>query len=137
MIKVLLADDHEMVRDGLRFLLETTADVHVIALASNGEEALDKAMRLHPDVAVIDVSMPPTNGIRVAREIRAHCPGTHVLMLSMTRDPENIQGSIQSGALGYILKDEAGMELVDAISAVSKGYRYFSQKITDIAARYI
>ena len=137
MIRVLLADDHEMVRDGLRFLLETTADIHVIALASNGEEALDKAMRLRPHVAVIDVSMPPTNGIRVAREICTHCPHTHVLMLSMMRDLEHIQGSIQAGALGYILKDEAGTELVNAIRAVSKGYRYFSQKITEIAKRYI
>ena len=78
MIRVLLADDHEMVRDGLRVLLETTADIHVIALASDGQDALDKAMRLRPDVAVIDVSMPPTNGIRAAREIRTHCPQTYV-----------------------------------------------------------
>jgi DNA-binding NarL/FixJ family response regulator len=137
MIRVLLADDHEMVRDGLRVLLETTADIHVIALASNGQEALDKAMRLRPNVAVIDVSMPPMNGIKAAREIRTHCPQTQVLMLSMMRDPEHIQGSIQAGALGYILKDEAGTELIAAIRAVSKGYRYFNQKITEIAARYI
>lgn len=137
MIRVLLADDHEMVRDGLRVLLEMTADIHVIGLASDGHEALDKAMRLRPHVAVIDVSMPPTNGIKAAREIRTHCPLTQVLMLSMMRDPEHIQSSIQAGALGYILKDEAGTELIDAICAVSKGYRYFNQKITEIAARYI
>src|SRR5687768_14533481 len=111
MIRVLLADDHEMVRDGLRALLETTPDIHVIALASNGQEALDKAMRLHPHVSVIDVSMPPTNGIEAAREIRTHCPQTHVLMLSMMQSPEHIRGAIQAGALGYILKDEAGTEL--------------------------
>lgn len=137
MIRVLLADDHEMVRDGLRVLLETTADIHVVALASNGQEALDKAMQLRPTVAVIDVSMPPTNGIKAAKEICTHCPQTHVLMLSMMRSPEHIQASIQAGALGYILKDEAGTELIDAIRAVSKGYRYFSQKITEVAARYI
>ena len=137
MIRVLLADDHEMVRDGLRALLETTADIHVIALASNGQEASDKAMQLRPDVAVMDISMPTMHGIRAAKEIRTHCPQTYVLMLSMMRDPGHIQDSIQAGALGYILKDDAGTELVDAIRAVSKGYRYFSQKINEIAERYI
>jgi DNA-binding NarL/FixJ family response regulator len=137
MIRVLLADDHEMVRDGLRVLLENTADINVVALASNGQEALDKAMRLRPDVAVIDVSMPPVNGIRAVKEIRTHCPQTYVLMLSMMQDAEHVQASVQAGALGYILKEEAGTELIDAIRAVSKGYRYFSRKITEIAERYI
>lgn len=137
MIRVLLADDHEMVRDGLRVLLETTADIQVIALASNGQEALDKAIQVRPTVAVIDVSMPPTNGIEAARQIRIHCPQTHVLMLSMLRNPEHIQRSIQAGALGYLLKDEAGTDLIAAIRAVSNGYHYFSQAITRIAERYI
>ena len=137
MLRVLLADDHEMLREGLRALLERTADIQVIALASNGQEALDMAMRLRPHVAVIDVSMSPINGIEAARKIRTHCPQTQVLMLSMYRNPEHIQHAIQAGALGYVLKDEAGTILASAIRAVSKGYRYFSQEITEIAERYI
>ena len=136
MIRVLLADDHEMVREGLRALLEITADILVIGLASNGQEALELAMRLRPHVAVIDVSMPPMNGIEAAREIRTHCPQTQVLMLSMFRNPEHVQRAIQAGALGYVLKDEAGKVLAGAIRAVSNGYRYFSQEITEIAERY-
>ena len=137
MIRVLLADDHVMIREGLRALLEMTADIQVIALASNGQEALDMAMRLRPHVAVIDVSMPPKNGIEAARQIRTHCPQTQVLMLSMHRNPEHIQRAIQAGALGYVLKDEAGTILAGAIRAVSNGYRYFSPGITEIAERYI
>ena len=137
MIRVLLADDHEMVREGLRALLEITADILVIGLASNGQEALELAMRLRPHVAVIDVSMPPMNGIEAAREIRTHCPQTQVLMLSMFRNPEHVQRAIQAGALGYVLKDEAGKVLAGAIRAVSNGYRYFSPGITEIAEHYI
>ena len=137
MIRVLLADDHEMLREGLRALLERTADIEVIALASNGQEALDMAMLLRPHVAVIDVSMPPMNGIEAAKEIRTQCPLTQVLMLSMYRNPEHIQRAIQAGVLGYILKDEAGAILAGAIRAVSNGYRYFSQEISEIAERYI
>jgi DNA-binding NarL/FixJ family response regulator len=137
MITVLLADDHEMVRDGLRFLLEAAGDIQIVALASNGEEALDKAILLRPDVAIIDVSMPPLNGIEAAKQIHTQCSQTHVLMLSMLRHPEHIQRSIQAGALGYILKDEAGNDLVAAVRMVSKGNRYFSQEVTEIAERYI
>src|SRR5688572_10040792 len=121
MITVLLADDHAMVRDGLRFLLEASGDIRVVDTASNGQEAVAKAILHCPAVAVIDVSMPFMDGIEATRQICAHCPQTHILMLSMHHTQEYIQRSLQAGALGYLLKDAAGKELVAAVRALYKG----------------
>jgi DNA-binding NarL/FixJ family response regulator len=132
MITVLLADDHRMVREGLRYLLEAPGDIEIAALASNGQEAVEQAISSCPDVAVIDVSMPIMDGIEAARYICENCPHTQVVMLSMYDTPEYVHRALQAGAAGYVLKDEAGSELVQAVRTLHKGDNYYSPKIADI-----
>jgi two-component system, NarL family, response regulator NreC len=135
MIMVLLADDHRMVREGLRHILEEPGDIRLTAMVSNGQEAVEQALQECPDVAVIDVSMPVMNGIEAARQIHSSCPHTHVVMLSMYETANYVQGALSAGALGYVLKDAAGNELVEAVRAVHKGNRYFSPTIAEIVKR--
>ncbi|HEU0293886.1 MAG TPA: response regulator transcription factor [Anaerolineales bacterium] len=132
MITVLLADDHRMVRDGLRYLLEAPGDIQIAALASNGREAVERAIALCPDVAVIDVSMPVMDGIEATRYICENCPDTHVVMLSMYDTPEYVHRALRAGAAGYVLKDEAGSELVEAVRSLYNGGNYYSPKIAEI-----
>jgi DNA-binding NarL/FixJ family response regulator len=137
MITVLLVDDHAFIRKSLRFLLETTDDIQVMATASNGVEAVSRASSHCPDVAVIDISMPLMDGIEAARQIRVRCPLTRVMMLSMFDSPEYVQRALQVGALGYVLKDTVSEDLLAAIRALFKGQRYFSQKIAEVAEKYM
>ncbi len=130
-INVLLADDHAVVRDGLRVLLEAQPDISVIGDAANGRETVRRVVRLRPDVAVIDVAMPDLNGIEAAREIGEVCPSTQVIILSMHSTTEHVFRALQAGARGYLLKESAGIEVVNAVRAVHAGYRYLSQKISD------
>ena len=132
MITVLLADDHTVVREGLRFILEAPGDIQVAASVSNGQEAVDRAFQECPDVAVIDISMPVMDGIEATRSISEHCPHTHVVMLSMYDGPEYVQRALKAGAFGYVLKDAAGSELVDAVRTLHRGIRYFSPRIAEI-----
>jgi len=136
MITVLLADDHTMVRQGLQFLLEQPGDIKIAATASNGQEAVNHALLDCPDVAVIDVSMPVMDGIEAARQIRDNCPKTHVVMLSMYDTPEYVQRALRAGATGYVLKDAAGDELVQAVRTLHKGYSYFSPTIAKIVRSF-
>jgi DNA-binding NarL/FixJ family response regulator len=136
MIRVLLADDHTIVRDSLRFLLEAAGDLEIIALASNGQEAVNQAGDRCPDVAVIDVSMPVMDGIEATKQIRICCPGTRILMLSMHHTHEYIQRCLKAGASGYVLKDSAGSELIIAVRSVHQGDNYFSQSVADVAKRF-
>ncbi len=131
-IQVFIADDHGIVRDGLRALLEGQPDMIVVGDASDGREAVDRVSELRPEVAVVDVAMPELNGIEAAQHIRRACPGTRIIMLSMYSTREHIFRSFQAGALGYLLKESAGAELVNAIRAVHAGNHYLSHKITDI-----
>ena len=132
MITVLLADDHTMVREGLRFLLEEPGDIHIDATAANGQEAVDHAMQHCPDVAVIDVSMPVMDGIEAAKRSRDHCPNTRIVMLSMYDTPEYVSRALRAGALGYVLKDGAGNELVEAVRTLHDGHSYFSSRIEEM-----
>jgi DNA-binding NarL/FixJ family response regulator len=129
MIKVLLADDHTVVRDGLRFLLEAHGDIRVTATASNGREAVDHALLECPDVVVMDISMPVMSGIEATQRICELCPHTQIMILSMYHTAEHVQRAKQAGAVGYLLKDSAGIELVTAIRALHAGKGYFSHKI--------
>ena len=131
MIKILLADDHKMVRDGLRYLLLAAGDIDIIALASNGEEAVECAMQSCPDVAVLDVSMPGMDGIEASRYIHDYCPNTRIMMISMYNTPEYVRRAMHAGARGYVLKDAAGEELVEAVRTLASGGRYFSSSIND------
>ena len=131
MITVLLVDDHAYIRQGIRYLLEATHDVVVVATAANGVEAVAKARSHQPNVVLIDISMPFMNGIEATKQIRGCCPGTHVLALSIYPDKEYVHSALQAGARGYLLKDQIGDELVKAIRSLHSGKRFFSQKIAE------
>jgi DNA-binding NarL/FixJ family response regulator len=129
MITVLLADDHIMVRDGLRYILEAAGDIQIIALASNGQEAVAQAHEQCPNVVVMDVSMPVMDGIEATRQILRICPQTRVVTLSMYQTGEYVRRALKAGALGYVLKDAAGNELVEAVRSLHAGERYFSPQV--------
>ncbi len=130
-ITVFLADDHAVVRDGLRFLLEAQQDIEVIGDAANGRDAVHQVAQLHPDVVILDIAMPELNGIEAARQIGEVCPSAQIIMLSMHSTTEHVFRALQAGARGYLLKKSAGIEVVNAVRAVLAGRRYLSQKISD------
>ena len=130
-IRVLLADDHAVVRDGLRYLLEAQGDIAVVGGAANGRLAVQQAQQLAPDIVVMDIAMPELNGIDATQQIREVSPATQVIILSMHSTAEHIRHALQAGAQGYLLKESAGTEVVDAVRAVHAGRRYLSQKITE------
>ncbi len=128
-IRVLVADDHAIVRTGIRHVLESEPGFVVVAEASTGAEALELAERLRPDVAVLDISMPGESGLRVAAELRRRSPETRALILSMHDNTEYVLESLRAGAQGYLLKDSAATELRGAVRAVRRGESYFSPAI--------
>ena len=120
-IKILIADDHAVVREGTRHILEQEQGLEVVAEAADGEEAVRLATELKPDVAIIDISMPNLDGIEATRQIKALCPGITVLILSAYDDDQFVFSLLEAGAAGYLLKDVRGRELVDAVRAVHAG----------------
>ena len=130
-IRVLLVDDHMLVLDGLQARLELEGNIDIIATASNGLEALEKAQDTHPDLVLMDVSMPILNGLEATKRFKAEQPHVKILMLSMHNDKEYILSLIQSGANGYVLKDVSSEELVQAINTVYQGGTYFSSGASD------
>jgi DNA-binding NarL/FixJ family response regulator len=137
MINVLIADDHPIVRNVLQSLLERAGDIQIVAMASDGQEAVEQAVLHRPNVGVMDVSMPCLDGIEATKQICACCPQTHVLMLSMHDTAEYVHLGIQAGAFGYVLKDRAAQELVIAVRSVYQGKHYFSKQIAEVAKYYI
>ena len=129
MIRIVIADDHHLIRKGLRKLLESESDIRVIAEAADGKDAIETAGRHRPDVVVMDVEMPGINGIEATGRIRTEYPGTQVVMLSMHSDPVLIRQAFDRGARGYVLKKSIGMELVTAIRTVCRGVTFHSQAI--------
>ena len=130
-ITVFLADDHAVVRDGLRALLEAQPDIRVIGDAADGRETVRRVAQFCPDVAILDIAMPELNGIEAAREIGRVCPATQLIVLSMHSTTEHIVRALQAGVRGYLLKESAGIEVVNAVRAVHAGQRYLSPKISD------
>lgn len=130
-ITIFLADDHAIIRDGLRSLLEAYADLQVIGEANNGREAVTRIARTCPDVAILDIAMPELNGLEAARQTRAVCPQAHVIILSMHATTEHIFQALEIGVRGYLLKVSAGSEVVEAVRAVQAGRRYLSDKVLD------
>ncbi len=120
-MRVLIADDHGIVRSGIRLLLERQADIQVVAEAGDGVEAFERSLSEHPDLCILDVAMPRMTGLQAAREIKKHLPETHVLMLSMHDDERYLFEALKAGASGYVLKREADQDLVAAIRAVDRG----------------
>lgn len=120
-LRVLIADDHGIVRSGLRMLLERQEGIEVIAEASDGAAARDLAIRERPDLAILDVKMPKLTGLQATREIRAHAPDVSVLILSMYDDERYLFEALKAGASGYVLKAQADVDLIAAVRAVERG----------------
>jgi DNA-binding NarL/FixJ family response regulator len=120
-MKLLIADDHGIVRGGLKLLLDRQPDMEVVAEAADGVEAVALALRVRPDICVLDVSMPKMTGLEATVEIRTHAPEISVLVLSMHDDERYLYEALQAGAAGYVLKREADTVLVDAVRAVARG----------------
>jgi two-component system, NarL family, response regulator NreC len=132
MTNVLLAEDHVMVRAGLRALLERAKDIKVIGEASNGQEAIDLTVKLKPDVLVMDIMMPRLNGIQAAEQIRKMKLPVNILYVSMYSDEGLVRQALQSGAKGYVLKTSAGDELLQAIRAIARNETFLSAAISSI-----
>jgi DNA-binding NarL/FixJ family response regulator len=132
-IRVFLADDHGILREGLHFLLDAHADLTVVGEAGNGREAVQQISRLRPDVVVMDIAMPELNGIEATHQIREACPAARVVILSMHSMAEHVVRAFQAGATGYLLKESIGRDLVEAIQTVYSGQRYLSPKITEVS----
>ena len=131
-IRILLADDHTLMRQGLRHILESHADFEIVAEASSGIEAVEAARAFKPDVAVVDVAMKELNGIEATAQMLKHSPQTAVLILSMYSDERYVLRAVKAGARGYLLKNSAGDELIQAILAVQKGTAFFSPAVAQI-----
>jgi DNA-binding NarL/FixJ family response regulator len=129
MLRILVADDHGIVRSGLKMLIDRQDGMSVVAEAEDGVEAVACALRELPDVAILDVSMPRMTGLQAAREIRARCPDTRVLLLSMHDDERYVFDALKAGASGYVLKRQADTELIDAVRAVAGGGRFLSATV--------
>jgi len=130
-ISVFLADDHRVLRDGLRILLESQDDIDVVGEAENGNAAIEAILRIKPNVVVMDITMPELNGIDAAGVIHETLPETGIVILSIHSDLEHIFRSLQAGAQGYIIKESAGSEVISAVRAVYLGRRYLSPTIRD------
>ena len=136
--KVLVADDHTIVREGLLSLLREQPDIAVVGAAANGREALEKAQRSFPDVVVMDIAMPLLNGIETARQLRDLLPRTKVIVLTMYADDAYVLQALQAGVRGYLLKKAAAAELLEAIRAVERGEFYLSSEISHVLVeRYL
>ncbi|MFP4508547.1 MAG: response regulator [Spirochaetota bacterium] len=131
-ISVVLADDHVVMRRGLALLIDQQPDFEVVAEVSDGNEAIRACIAHKPDVAVLDIKMPVTNGITAATEIKANVPGTGLVMLTFQSEISVVRAAVQAGAHGYILKDSPESELFEAIRAASDGRRHVSPYVTDL-----
>ena len=131
-IRVLLADDHALVRSGIRMILQTLDGVQVVADAQDGRAAIELVEALRPDIALLDISMPGLNGIETAARIRSRFPQTRVVILSMHAGEEYVSQALRAGASGYLLKDATPMELDLALRAVARGETYLSPRISGV-----
>jgi|SRR5690348_2610929 DNA-binding NarL/FixJ family response regulator len=134
-LRILVADDHQVVRAGLRALLESKAGWQVCAEAANGREAVEKASGLQPDVVVLDIGMPLLNGVEATRQIRKVSPNTEILILTMHDSEHLIQGVLEAGAHGYILKDDADRNLLAAVEALRKHKHYLSSRVSEAVSK--
>lgn len=130
-ISVYLADDHAIVRDGLRLLLEAENDIDVIGSAADGRSAVREIRKMNPDLVILDIAMPLLNGIEATLQILESCPSTKVIILSMHATREHIHRAMHAGSRGYLLKESAGSEVVKAIRSVYAGNRYLSQRVSE------
>ena len=137
MISIILVDDHVIMRDGLRHLLDEESDIEVIGEADNGRKAVKLALEKKPDIVIMDIAMQDMNGIEATRQIKSNNPEIKVIALSMHSERQIVVGVFRAGASGYLLKESSSLELVDAIRTIHLGRKYLSQKISDIVLQEI
>lgn len=130
-ITAFIADDHAVLREGLRLLLESNEKIKVIGDADNGRDTVKMVKRLKPDIVIMDIAMPELDGIEATRQIIEQSPSTQVIILSMHSSPEYVHRAIDAGAKGYILKESAGGEIINAVFSCAAGKRYLSKKISE------
>ncbi len=130
--KVLIADDHAIVREGLSRILDDEEDIEVVGEAENGRDAVSLAAAREPDVVIMDIAMPELNGAEATRQILAADPDVVIVILSMHATSEYVYRALEAGAKAFVVKEAAGAEVVDAVRAVRVGRRYFSQKVQDL-----
>ena len=133
-LSILIADDHAVVRTGLRALLESRPSWEICAEASDGRDAVEKAAKHKPRIAILDIGMPLLNGVEATRQIRRSSPATEILILTMHESDDLVQQVVEAGARGYILKDEADRVLLDAVMALSQHKPFFSSRVSEAAA---
>ena len=133
-ITVFVADDHAIVREGLANLLGAQPDISVIGTGADGRDTVRQVVILQPEVVVMDIAMPQMNGIEAAREIRDRLPQARVVILSMHSSAEHVFHALEAGASGYVLKESAANEIIDAVRAVRAGHRYLSPKVAEVMA---
>jgi DNA-binding NarL/FixJ family response regulator len=131
-LRILIADDHELVRRGIRGILRARRDWKVIDEAADGREALDKVRKLQPDLVIIDIGMPHLDGLEATRQIAEAAPKTRILILTMHESDQMVRRVLEAGALGYVLKSDLAANLVKAVKAVSKGQRFLTPKVSQI-----
>lgn len=128
-ISVVIAEDHETVREGLKLILSAQSDMEVVGDARDGRAAIELAQRLNPDVVLMDISMPSMNGLKATEKLKACCPESHVLALTRHKDDAYLQQMLSAGASGYVLKQSSPSELIHAIRAVAKGGKYLDPTV--------
>ncbi len=136
-LSILIADDHAVVRAGLRILLESRSRWQVCAEAADGRDAVEKATKHKPQIAILDIGMPLLNGVEATRQIRKASPATEILILTMHESDDLVQQVVEAGARGYILKDEADRVLLDAVQALSQHKPFFSVRVSEAAVTAI
>lgn len=136
-IRVLVADDHTIVRDGLVALINGSGDCQVVAQASDGMTAVDLAMKTQPDVVVVDISMPKLNGIEVVRRLTKELESTRILVLTMHAEEEYVMHVVRAGAAGFLLKDSASAEMLAAVRALASGRGYFGTHASKVLAQQV
>jgi len=136
-LSILIADDHAVVRAGLRILLESRSRWQVCAEAADGRDAVEKAAKHKPHIAILDIGMPLLNGVEATRQIRKASPATEILILTMHESDDLVQQVVEAGARGYILKDEADRVLLDAVQALSQHKPFFSVRVSEAAVTAI
>ena len=134
-VRILIADDHKILREGLKSLLEKQPEFAVVGEAQDGLSAISEAKKHKPDIAILDIGMPDLNGIEVTRRIRSEMAETRVIALSMHADRRFVMGILEAGANGYLLKDSAFAELITAVTAVAKGKMYLSPSIAETVVK--
>jgi DNA-binding NarL/FixJ family response regulator len=134
-LRILIADDHGLMRRGTRALLEARRGWRVVGEAANGREAAEKAIKLKPDVAIVDISMPELDGVEVVRQIREAVPDTKVLVLTMHESDQMVRRALEAGARGYLLKSDLADCLAKAVKTVSEGKRFLTPKVSEIVLK--